>query len=424
MSEFRTVFFRNAIASIILVVIIVAVSFYGSNFIADHINVETSNNGAFSISKIWQVYTTGTTRTYTSSQATSLRGGTSSASSARTSSTYTSKIATQKDSTTASMKTQLSNKEIQVQNSPYDVAYNNVNNTLYVTNAQSNTTSVINASTNQVVGTIPVGGEPTGITYDPFDNAVYVANTSSNSTSVISCENDSLVSTVPVGAFPVGIMVDPVNDLVYVANSGSAEGSLVNGTISVIQPSNNSLKATIPNVGAAPWSLALDQKTNIIYVSDHSNRTTFPISGNEPSANITMINGTTNNVISQIAIGSPIWGLAFDTSNSLLYATSWNGNSIFGINTTTNQVLASITAGFALTGLTYDSSQGLLYVVGSANSQLFAINTTSNSVEAVAKTGPSPQWVILDPQNEQLYVTNTGTDTVSVIPTLNETTTS
>ena len=54
-----------------------------------------------------------------------------------------------------------------------------------MSNAGSNTVSILNTTTNSVVGTIPVGAGPNGIAYNQDNGKVYVANSVSSTISVI-----------------------------------------------------------------------------------------------------------------------------------------------------------------------------------------------------------------------------------------------
>ncbi len=68
----------------------------------------------------------------------------------------------------------------------HSVAYDPADSRVYVTNAASNTVSVISTSTNKVVDTIHVGKSPSSVAYDSADGEVYVTNSDSNTVSVIS----------------------------------------------------------------------------------------------------------------------------------------------------------------------------------------------------------------------------------------------
>jgi len=55
----------------------------------------------------------------------------------------------------------------------------------YVTNFPDGTVSVIDAATNTVVATIPVGNEPFGVAVTPDGTQAYVVNLADNTVSVI-----------------------------------------------------------------------------------------------------------------------------------------------------------------------------------------------------------------------------------------------
>jgi YVTN family beta-propeller protein len=74
---------------------------------------------------------------------------------------------------------------ISVGSIPFGIAHNPTNNNMYVSNADSNTVSVINSTTNSVIDTIPTGSTPIGIAYNPNNGHIYVNNAGSNTTYVI-----------------------------------------------------------------------------------------------------------------------------------------------------------------------------------------------------------------------------------------------
>src|SRR6266446_2039554 len=112
----------------------------------------------------------------------------------------------------------------------------------YIANSGDNTVSVIDTSTNTVVGApIPVGTQhtqPTGVAVSPDGSKAYV--TGSDTVSVISVATNTVVATIPIGAR--GVAVSPDSSKVYVTGDG---------TVSVIDAATNTVSATIP-VGGSP----------------------------------------------------------------------------------------------------------------------------------------------------------------------------
>ena len=76
---------------------------------------------------------------------------------------------------------------IPVELGPIGVAFNSINDILYVTNLSDDNVTVIDCATNTVVGTypIPVGNIPVGIAFNEDNGNLYVANFNGDTVSVI-----------------------------------------------------------------------------------------------------------------------------------------------------------------------------------------------------------------------------------------------
>ncbi len=98
---------------------------------------------------------------------------------------------------------------IPVGTKPYCIAYNPFNNYIYVNNIYSNTVSVIDSSTNTVIGNpIAVGNEPIGIAYNSANHNMYVTNYGSNTVSVIT----TIASIPPPSSTPTGTTITSAID--------------------------------------------------------------------------------------------------------------------------------------------------------------------------------------------------------------------
>ena len=56
---------------------------------------------------------------------------------------------------------------------------------------------------------MPVGDTPYGVAVSPEGTKAYVTNADSNTVSVINTTNNTVTATVPVGDFPYGVSVNP-----------------------------------------------------------------------------------------------------------------------------------------------------------------------------------------------------------------------
>src|SRR5688500_8229884 len=134
----------------------------------------------------------------------------------------------------------------------------------YVPNSFSNDVSVIDAATNTVVKTVPVGSRPLGVAVAIDDTRVYVTNFGSASVSVIDTERYT-VTTISVGDGPYGVAIHPSGTRIYVANQ-------LSNSVSVIDTASNAVVATVP-VGMRPTGVVVYPDGSRVYVTNHGSET-------------------------------------------------------------------------------------------------------------------------------------------------------
>src|SRR5205807_5552695 len=88
------------------------------------------------------------------------------------------------------------------------VAFDSTTGEIYVTNAGSNSVSVISGSTKSVIDTINVGANPDGIAFDSINGDIYVANGGSNTVSIIDGSGvPPLLSSIPEFPFSFNLVI-------------------------------------------------------------------------------------------------------------------------------------------------------------------------------------------------------------------------
>ncbi|WP_438309659.1 YncE family protein [Streptomyces sp. HUAS TT3] len=120
---------------------------------------------------------------------------------------------------------------------------------LYVTNFDVDTVTVLNAATNAVVATVPVGDTPTDAAVDAGRARAYVVNREDDTVSVINTDTNAVVTTVPVGDGPFDVAVDSPRARAYVTNSAS-------DTVSAINTATDDVIDTFP-AGDGPVGVAV-----------------------------------------------------------------------------------------------------------------------------------------------------------------------
>ncbi|MGN6637615.1 MAG: gliding motility-associated C-terminal domain-containing protein, partial [Mucilaginibacter sp.] len=179
---------------------------------------------------------------------------------------------------------------------PSGLAISPDGNTLYVTNSNNNTLSVINTSTYQVTFVLTVGNNPYGITISPNGSKLYIANVISRTITVVNTSTLTIDATIAVGIGPVSSCISADGRWVYVTNSDSYGGYSSHadyppGTVSVIDASINQVVKTI-TVGKGPDGLAFNSYGTKIYVANTIDNT------------VSVINVGNNTVINTIPVGS------------------------------------------------------------------------------------------------------------------------
>ena len=196
------------------------------------------------------------------------------------------------------------------------------------------------------------------------------------------------------GLFPSGAAFDSSNGYVYVTD-------FLSNSVSVINGSSNRVISTI-DVGS-PDAATYDSSNGYVYVS------------NCFSSSVSVINGSTNNVISTIDVGQHPSGAAFDSSNGYVYVANAYSNNVSVINGSTDSVIATISVGSGPSGVAFDPINGYIYVTNYESDNVSVINGSTNNVISTIDVGSYPQRAAFDSANGYVYVTNFLSNNVSVI---------
>jgi YVTN family beta-propeller protein len=290
---------------------------------------------------------------------------------------------------------------------PTGIAYDAINGQLYVAETGTDQVSVINGSTNTLVGKVTVGAAPIGIAFDSANGDIYVADLYSGTVSVINGSTNAVIATVLVGGGPDAVAFDSSNGNVYVVNTRSF-------TVSVISDSTNTVVANVA-VGSWPVGVAFDPANGDIYVAN-----TGPALGSP--GNVSVISGSNNSVIATVRVGDDPVAIAFDSANGDLYVTTDDSNSVSVISGSTNKLVRIVPEDSGPIGVGYDPADEDIYVANFFYGTVSVISGATNMVFATVHiggtlgSGYAPFGVAFDPANGDVYVANQDLMAVSVIP--------
>jgi DNA-binding beta-propeller fold protein YncE len=337
---------------------------------------------------------------------------------------------------------------------PQNSVLDPVTQTLYVESDPENSThgtvTVLNASTcsrlraSGCVSTtpsVPAGDGPVSIAVDQITDTIYVVNSNSNTVSVIdgaacNARNISGCSHQPpavaVGSNPVDVAVNQATDTVYVANWGNGAGatvSVINGrTCNGRVASGCGRPSATVTIGTGPAGVIVDQSTNTLYAA------TIAPNGAEA---VSVIDGATCNGAKTsgcrrkppsvpVGTGSARYNVAFaiDQATETLYVANWADNTLSMIDTADcNGTITSgcaqhpstVRVGRGPDGIALDFATHTVYVANVTDDTISVLDAAACNATVSSgcgtpsrslRTGHSPRWVTVDQETDTIYVTN------------------
>jgi YVTN family beta-propeller protein len=261
---------------------------------------------------------------------------------------------------------------------------------LYVVNFNTSTISIIDTSTNTIIGTITGFDGPYTMAITPDGNYAYVSNFGSirgvgrgngKFIRVVDLVNNVIVGDpITVATAPTAVTISPDGSHVYVASFG--DGTPKGGAVTVINTADNTVSNTITGF-FGPFSIAIPSNGKYAYVTN---------AGKKDFTGI----GTTVSVI--------------DLSNNTITATIPMGIQPTGIAITPDQLYAYVT-NFNMVW----SNDGFNHIrPGQGFVQIIDLSTNT-VVNPAIRVGESPCHIVIPSTGEYAYITNANYNSVSVL---------
>ena len=314
---------------------------------------------------------------------------------------------------------------------PESIAYDPANGNLYVS-AETGVGIAINGSTNQIVGTYALQGFPADALYDPLNGDVYVNSIDQGSVYVISSTTGKVVTTIWPGdpyyklpvAYGSSMALDPANGMVYITDPDMSMVSVIDGRTNQIV--HNIVLPSDVNATAVPDGIVFDPSNGKLYVTlvDCNTSVAGAVTvgdgrinlcgqfGNAVSANVVVIDPSSNIVVNSIKVGVFPEGIVYDQSNNDLYVATYNGTaSIQVIDVTRNVRALTIDLGsynnLYITSMVYNPANGNLYAYATGTSpSILVISTTTNTLVGAINVVANPYTLAglaYGPVNQLVY---------------------
>ncbi|MBU0695315.1 MAG: YncE family protein [Bacteroidetes bacterium] len=176
----------------------------------------------------------------------------------------------------------------------------------YTSNGRSNSVSVFDLKTNQILKDIPTGQNPDAIFYDDFNGMIITCNGRSNDLSFIDPKTDKVIATVAVGGKPETVVSDGKGH-VFVNVEDKNEVVKINSKTHEVEAYWKLAK------GKEPTGLALDRATHRLIVGGGGNKY------------MEILDTETGKSLFQLPIGEGCDGIVFDQTKKLAFASNGEG---------------------------------------------------------------------------------------------------
>lgn len=252
-----------------------------------------------------------------------------------------------------------------------------------------------------VSANVSVGQYPQSVVLDPITDSLFVTNADDGTVSILSATNLSTELTEPVGSFPVGAAYDSATQRILVAVAGA-------DILAVLSAENGSVLRTV-RVGAYPLGLLYDASQNLIFVTNYD------------SANVSVISGSTLQLVTTIALPygySPEFP-ALDPSNGRIFIPEGFADNVSVVSASNLTVVQEIPSSRESFAAVYDPLTGLVYASDPSQQLLSVINASSGQLVGALPVGNVPFGVACDPTTGTLYVADQMSDNISVLTPIN-----
>ncbi len=203
-----------------------------------------------------------------------------------------------------------------------------------------------------------------------------------------------------MGANPESVAVNETTNTIYVTNRGSATVSVIDGTTGVVT-------STI-STGSMPASVAVNETTNTVYVA------------NQGDESVSVIDGATNTLTGTITVAG-VHQVAVNAATNTVYATGYYSASVAVIDGASNTVTTTIAVDSYPSGVAVDTTAHRVYVSSLGDHTLTVINSNTNAVAGViAGMGIGVNGVAVDESTHTIFAnSNQGGGLTSVVDGVN-----
>ena len=311
-----------------------------------------------------------------------------------------------------------------VDNKSSQIAVNPETGLIYLVSMETNSVSVVDSSTNQVIANIEVGNRPKGICINPVSNLIYVSDSSKNisvidgQTNQIVATIESALSTIPdqtrltqrTDPTPITLIaINPITNLIYAGSPSSSTIVVIDGLTNTVIDSISLIFNLSPSSQgvSTPIDIGTNNLTNLIYVAD----TSFP-------PNLHTIDGGSNKLINTTNLETAVTGISVNGETNRIYVAQESINIASVIDGLSSNVIATIgedTDSLINRKVVVNSATNHIYMTDPENLKLIVIDGSTNETINFDLDEIVPGDIAINPEMNLIYVLDNLSATVTVI---------
>ena len=272
---------------------------------------------------------------------------------------------------------------------------------LFITNTKSNSISIIDTTTLEVTGTIPLGpGKPNRVVFHPDGKQAWVVYDKSHDLGIVDADARKLVKRVKIGGNPYNLNFSPDGRHLYVLDWSSDTS---NDEIIVWDLKAEKIEWRL-EVSTWPAHSVFSRDARLFYVSG------------ETAGDVTVIDTTTRKEVARVVHGGgDAMGLALTADGKMLYAGAGENKTVLKIDTATNKTVATIPVPGVVHETTLTLDGKFLYVTLRKANKIVIVSTADDKIVKVLDSRGFPDLVTMEPSGRHALVSNRYADAVSVI---------
>ena len=211
------------------------------------------------------------------------------------------------------------------------------NGNIYISNENDAKASVYEPHTGKLVAEIEVGIEPEGVAISPDGTRAIVTSESTNMLHIIAIPEHTVVNSILVGARPRAATFSADGKLAYATSE-------IGGEVKKVDVASGTVlgKMALSDDQAKPKDIVVSRDGKRLYVAGGRANRVFVLDANSLD------------IITSVAVGKRVWGLAQSRDGNRLYTTDGVDNQVSVIDTKRNSVVAKIAVGEAPWGIAID----------------------------------------------------------------------